>query len=145
MFHKIKSIQTLPEYKLSIQFSEGATKIYDMKPLFAKISAFETLKDLALFQSAEVDVGGYGVVWSDDIDISCEELWDNGKTIDTIFDGLMSFADATELWGLNESTLRKAIVYGKLINGVDVCKFGKQWVISTAAMEREYGIRPCLR
>jgi len=22
---------------------------------------------------------------------------------------------------------------------VDVCKFGKQWVVSTAAMKREYG------
>lgn len=36
--------------------------------------------------------------------------------------------DASELWGLNESTLRKAVSYGKLVNGVDVCKFGKQWV-----------------
>lgn len=51
----------------------------------------------------------------------------------------MSFSDATELWGLNESTLRKAIAYGKLINGVDVYKFGKQWVISIEAMIREYG------
>lgn len=55
------------------------------------------------------------------------------------FDGLMSFGDATTLWSLNESTLRKAIAYGKLVNGVDVCKFGKQWVVSMAAMIREYG------
>ena len=47
---------------------------------------------------------------------------------------------ATELWGLNESTLRKAIAYGKLVNGVDVCKFGKQWVVSIDAMTREYGV-----
>lgn len=47
--------------------------------------------------------------------------------------------DATQLWGLNESTLRKAIAYGKLVNGVDVCKYGKQWVISMDALEREYG------
>jgi hypothetical protein len=51
----------------------------------------------------------------------------------------MSFGDATQLWGLNESTLRKAIVYGKLVNGVDVCKFGKQWIITVDAMKREYG------
>ena len=36
-------------------------------------------------------------------------------------------------------TLRKAITYGKLVEGVDVCKFGKQWVVSTEAMKREYG------
>ena len=51
----------------------------------------------------------------------------------------MAFTDATQLWGLNESTLRKAIAYGKLVNGVDACKYGKQWVISTEAMHREYG------
>ena len=51
----------------------------------------------------------------------------------------MAFGDATEIWGLNESTLRKAIAYGRLINGVDVCKFGKQWVITMDAMRREYG------
>ena len=48
-------------------------------------------------------------------------------------------ADATNIWGLNESTLRKAISYGKLKNGVDVCKYGKQWVVSLESMIREYG------
>ena len=62
------------------------------------------------------------------------------KTIETPFDGLMAFSDATLIWGLNESTLRKAIAYGKLINGIDVCKYGKQWVVSMKAMEREYGM-----
>ncbi|MCQ2404030.1 MAG: hypothetical protein MJ202_09930, partial [Lentisphaeria bacterium] len=27
----------------------------------------------------------------------------------------------------------------KLVNGVDACKYGKQWVVTTAAMQREYG------
>jgi len=43
---------------------------------------------------------------------------------------------------LNESTLRKAIASGRLQKGVDVCKFGKQWVITLKAMEREYGTKP---
>jgi hypothetical protein len=88
---------------------------------------------------AEVDVGGYGVIWGDELDISCDELWANGVTVETPFDGLIAFSDATSLWKLNESTLRKAISYGKLVNGVDVCKFGKQWVVSMDAMRREYG------
>ena len=37
MFHKIKNISALPDFKLSVQFSEGVTKIYDVKPLFEKI------------------------------------------------------------------------------------------------------------
>lgn len=142
MFHKIKSVSALPDYKLSIQFSQGVTKIYDITPLFAKIHAFTLLKDNpSEFFSVSVDVGGYGIVWNDDLDLSCDELWENGTQIDTPFDGLMAFSDATELWGLHESTLRKAIAYGKLVNGVDVCKFGKQWVVSVEAMKREYGNR----
>ncbi|MBO5937876.1 MAG: DUF2442 domain-containing protein [Clostridia bacterium] len=138
MFHKIKNVFALPEYKLSVQFAEGITKIYDMKPLMKQIPLFAEFND-AEFACVSVDVGGYGIVWNDDLDLSCDELWENGVQVDTPFDGLMAFSDATELWGLNESTLRKAITYGKLINGVDVCKFGKQWVVSVDAMKREYG------
>lgn len=29
--------------------------------------------------------------------------------------------------------------YGKVVEGVDVCKFGKQWIVSMVAMKREYG------
>ena len=140
MFHKIKSVTPLADHVLSVQFSEGVTKRYDVKSLFDKYPMFLPLKDdPALFSSVEVDVGGYGIVWNDDIDIACDDLFYNGEIIKTPFDGLIAFSDATQLWGLNESTLRKAIAYGKLINGIDVCKFGKQWVISSHAMRREYG------
>ena len=140
MFHKVKNVSALPEYRLSVQFSEGVTKIYDVSQLFEKYKMFVPLKDSPeMFSCVTVDVGGYGIIWNDDIDISCDELWANGTEIETPFDGLMAFSDATFLWNLNESTLRKAIAYGKLVNGVDVCKFGKQWVISMNAMKREYG------
>lgn len=139
MFHKIKNVSPLPEHRLSVQFAEGCTKIYDMKALFDRIPCFAELKDSPLFLDAAVDVGGHGIVWNDDLDLSCDELWENGVEVETPFDGLMAFSDATALWSLNESTLRKAITYGKLVEGVDVCKFGKQWVVSMKAMRREYG------
>ena len=140
MFHKVKAVNALPDYRLTVQFAEGITKIYDLKPLFDKWQIFNELKnDQELLYGVEVDAGGYGIVWNDDIDLSCDELYENGETVKTPFDDLMAFTDATELWGLNESTLRKAISYGKLVNGIDACKYGKQWVISTAAMKREYG------
>ena len=141
MFHKIKDVTPLPDFKLSVQFSEGVTKIYDIKELFDKIPVFIKLKENPLsFFDVVVDTGGYGIVWNDDIDLSCDELWDIGVVVKTPFDGLMAFSDATLIWKLNESTLRKAVAYGKLVNGVDVCKFGKQWVVSIEAMKREYGI-----
>ena len=42
MFHKIKSVSALPEYKLSVEFCEGVTKIYDVKPLLEKETFFAT-------------------------------------------------------------------------------------------------------
>lgn len=140
MFHKVKNVSALSDFRLSVQFSEGVVKRYDVKPLFEKLPVFRYLKGHPeVFNVVAVDIGGYGIVWNDDLDLSCDELWEHGVQVDTPFDGLMAFSDATELWGLNESTLRKAITYGKLVNGVDVCKFGKQWVISIDAMKREYG------
>ena len=142
MFHKVKTVSPLPDFRLSVQFSEGVTKHYDVKPLFEKLSVFTALEnDPALFGCVSVDVGGYGIIWGDELDLSCDELWEHGTAVATPFDGLLALSDATELWGLSESTLRKAISYGKLVNGVDVCKFGKQWVVSIDAMNREYGNR----
>ena len=140
MFHKVKAVSALPDYRLSVQFAEGVTKIYDVRPLFAKWPPFKLLEDAPeLFSGVEVDMGGHGIIWNDDLDLSCDELFENGEAVKTPCDGLMAFTDATQLWGLNESTLRKAIAYGKLVNGVDACKYGKQWVISMDAMKREYG------
>ena len=130
----------MSDYRLYIQFSEGLTKIYDVKLLFTKWAAFKRLEnEPELFNDVAVDTGGYGIVWNDELDLSCDELYENGKTIKTPFDGLIAMSDATLIWGLYESTLRKAIAYGKLVNGIDACKYGKQWVISAEAMKREYG------
>lgn len=81
MFHKVKNVSPLSEYKLCVQFSEGVTKIYDVKPLFEKISAFNRLKDNPeLFYQVTADVGGYGIVWDNELDLACDELYLNGST-----------------------------------------------------------------
>ena len=139
MFHKMKEVYPLPNKRLSVLFTDGTTKTYDVNPLFERFDSFKPLENEALFASVAVDVGGYGILWNDDIDLSSDELWEHGVTQTTPFDGLMSFTDATELWGLSESTLRKAISYGKIVSGVDAHKYGKQWIVTKAAMEREYG------
>lgn len=140
MFHKINDVIPYANHLLYVRFAEGAMKVYDMNRLGSIFPVFARLLETpSLFNKARVDVGGYGVIWNDDIDLSCDELWKNGSTVETPFDGLMAFSDATLLWGLSESTLRKAVSYGKLKPGEDVCKFGKQWVVTVAAMNREYG------
>lgn len=140
MFHKIKSVTPLADYVLFVSFVEGVQKKYDLKPLFSRITEFQDLQNInGLYELVRVDVGGYGVVWNENLDLACNELWEHGVPCSTPFDRLISFSDATNLWGLNESTLRKAVAYGKLKEGIDVKKFGKQWVVTFDAMQREYG------
>jgi hypothetical protein len=79
MFHRIKKVRPLPNLILRVEFMNGNTKIYDVKPLMNKLEVFKDLKRNGLFDLARVDVGGYGIVWNDYIDLFCNELWENGK------------------------------------------------------------------
>lgn len=117
MFHKVKNVNVLPEYKLCVQFAEGVTKIYDVAPLFGKYSFFFPLKDnQPLFCSVVVDQGGCGVVWNDDIGVSCDELWVNGEEIETPFDGLVDLIYKAKLVNDGLSELEN----GKTVDGDSV-------------------------
>lgn len=141
MFHKIRDVSARDGFELVVEFAVGVTKTYDAKPLIEGVPAFGYFGEHPEeFAAVQVDVGGHGIVWNDELDLSSEELWENGRCVPTPFDGLMALSDATGLWGLNESTLRKAIAYGRLKRGLDVSKFGKQWVVSTDSMTRVYGV-----
>lgn len=79
MFHRIKNVCVMPEMQLLVEFVNGEQKRYDVKPLIGKLKSFQPLESVVgLFNKAKVDVGGYGVIWNDEIDLSSEELWDNG-------------------------------------------------------------------
>ena len=80
MFHTVSSLRVLSDYELYVLFSNGEFKYYDMKPLFRRWVQFRELeKDPMRFLNVKIDVGGYGIVWSDLLDLSCEELYENGR------------------------------------------------------------------
>ena len=82
MFHKVKAVNVMPDYRLSVQFAEGITKIYDLKPLFDKWQVFNELKnDQELLYGVEVDTGGYGIVWNDELDIEVETIYEDGISV----------------------------------------------------------------
>lgn len=79
LFHKIKNATPLPNYKIKVQFENGGIKIYDVAPLFNKIFAFIELKTSPeMFEEVRVSEGGYGIIWNDHLDLSCDEIWENG-------------------------------------------------------------------
>lgn len=140
VFHLIRSLSTTKDFRLIAQFDDGTVKSYDVGRLSLRNIVFKEFRSKPdLFSKAKVDAGGYGVVWNEELDLSSDEIWANGETVNNSFSGLLAFSDASRIWKLNESTLRKALVYGKLKAGIDCCKYGKQWVITEEAMIREYG------
>ena len=82
MFYKVRSVEPLEEYRLLVCFETGESKNYDVKPLFDKWEPFKDLVSIkGLFEQVKVDAGGYGISWNDDIDLSCNELYENGQII----------------------------------------------------------------
>ncbi|MCL2139929.1 MAG: DUF2442 domain-containing protein [Treponema sp.] len=80
MFHAVKTVGTLPDFRLHVFFKNGEEKVYDMRPLMEKNEAFKAfLLTHKLFDQAKVAAGGYGVCWNEDLDISCNELYMNGS------------------------------------------------------------------
>ena len=80
MFHAIEAVAALPDYKLSVLFRSGESKVYDMSALMEKREEFRSFRlTRGLFEQAKVAAGGYGVWWNDEIDVSCNELYANGE------------------------------------------------------------------
>jgi hypothetical protein len=75
---KAVSVSANQDYTLTVEFSTGEVKNYDMKPLL-EYPAFLPLKNSVLFGKPYIRCGG--VVWNDEVDIAPEELYKNGILI----------------------------------------------------------------
>ena len=79
-FHKAASVETLPDCFLRVLFKDGVVRTYDMKKLFDDLPQLKALADdPALFASARLDPGGYGIIWNDELDLDCNEVYVNGE------------------------------------------------------------------
>ena len=77
---RVQSVQPLKDRRLLVKFVNGVEKIYDCNPLL-HLEMFQLLRNEAFFKSVRVDLGGYGISWNDDVDLSEYELWVNGKEL----------------------------------------------------------------
>lgn len=80
-FHTIKSVNPLENLIIEVLFNNGIYKRYDLKPLIMKFNVFKALSNLEVFNDVKVDLGGYGIIWNEDLDLSSEEIWENGETM----------------------------------------------------------------
>lgn len=80
MTHRILEVKTLENFVVSVVFQDGIEKVYDIRSICSKYPQFLTFEsNTELFRKVQVDVGGCGISWNDDLDLSSEEIWDNGE------------------------------------------------------------------
>ncbi|NJM45784.1 MAG: DUF2442 domain-containing protein [Alkalinema sp. RU_4_3] len=82
----IISAQTIDDLTLVVEFSNGDRKQYDISRLLEK-PMFSQLKSPGFFRSFQVEAGGYGIAWNDEIDLSEYELWQNGIDVVAVVEG----------------------------------------------------------
>lgn len=55
------------------------------------------------------------------------------------FQGLYTFSEVGDIYGIDSSSLRKQVACEKLVEGKDIKKFGKTWVITEQSMVEKFG------
>ncbi len=94
-FPKVENVAPLARKGLLVQFNNGESRIYDCRPLLKK-SPFIALQNDSFFRMVKVDAGGYGISWSDDVDLSESELWKKGQTPNKAFQRMAAKPAAAE-------------------------------------------------
>lgn len=77
-FHTIKYVKPLENMIIKVIFENGEIKKYNIKALIKKYEVFKELNNKELFDKVKVDIGGYGIVWNEEVDLSSEEIWEHG-------------------------------------------------------------------
>jgi len=76
----VRSAVPLSGKRLLVTFDNDVQKVYDCSALI-ETAPFHPLRDDWLFRMGRVDAGGYGIRWTDELDLSESELWENGEPV----------------------------------------------------------------
>jgi hypothetical protein len=79
-YPQIHKARAIDDTTLVIEFTNGEVKKYDIRHLL-ETPLFSLLRQPAFFRNFKVELGGYAIVWNEEIDINEYELWKNGVTL----------------------------------------------------------------
>ncbi len=82
---RIKELTAIKEFQLVITFSSGEVRILDLKPIMEEYPLFHALEENGLFESAKIDLGGFGIVWNEEFSISAGDAYE--RSVPTDYDG----------------------------------------------------------
>jgi hypothetical protein len=75
---RITSVTPLEDFRLKLTFTNNEVKEFDMKP-YLSYPVYNPLNDVSFFKQAKVMQGT--VVWNDEIDMSPDTLYIDGKSV----------------------------------------------------------------
>jgi hypothetical protein len=75
---KVITVEANDDYSLSLKFSDGSFRRFDVKP-YLNLGVFQELKNLDYFKLARITFGT--VQWPNEQDISPETLYMDGVTV----------------------------------------------------------------
>ena len=76
---RIKSIQAMPNYVLSVIFDDGRHVLYDVKEDM-NLPGYIVLRDIAgLFQQVQLDKSRTCVYWNNDVDLPSDTIYEYGR------------------------------------------------------------------
>lgn len=80
---RIESFRLKDDLKVQAKFFSGIVKEFDVRTLFDEYPEYRILEaDRSLWASAELFPQGSGIYFNDDLDLSAEEIWENGIIAD---------------------------------------------------------------
>lgn len=71
-------VSVVGKSSLRVTFDDGSIKIYDVKDKMRRLIQSKNFDFYHAFHDVQVESGGVGVHWDEEISISRRELWENG-------------------------------------------------------------------
>ena len=81
LIHAI-DVKFLEDVTIEMTFVNGKIFRYDLSKMFSKYPQLEELRrNRKLFESGQIDPGGYGVVWNDELDFDAMSVYEDGEYV----------------------------------------------------------------
>lgn len=82
MHYIATKVRFLQDVTVEVTYQDGKVVQYDMSQMFKKYPQLEELrKNRKLFESGHLDVGGYGIVWNDELDFDATSIYEDGVVV----------------------------------------------------------------
>ena len=79
MIPRIKTLKTMDNFLLAVEFDDGHKVIYDVKEDIETLPTFRPLMDVyGLFKQAQLDTSRTCIYWNDEIDLASDSVYEFG-------------------------------------------------------------------